>query len=232
MIVSRVSDAVWLQLFDTLPAFTPPARSTVILSPHPDDETLGCGGLIAKQRQQGVPVLVVAVTDGENAYPGLSDPQTLATERMQEQTAALASLGVDGNSILRLALPDSGLSGREDDIAASLAPHVSGDTLLVAPWVGDFHPDHEACGRAAERVSAATGAELLYYFFWTWHRGTPETIERLRLERLMLSGDELKRKQLALDAHATQLADPGAGAILPLDLLGPMRWPFEVFARP
>lgn len=41
----------------------------VVVAPHPDDEVLGCGGLIAAARAAGVPVLIIALTDGELAYP-------------------------------------------------------------------------------------------------------------------------------------------------------------------
>ena len=49
----------------------PPRKLTVVVAPHPDDETLLSGGLIAHQARAGVPVIVLAVTDGEAAYPCL-----------------------------------------------------------------------------------------------------------------------------------------------------------------
>ena len=52
----------------------PPLCRTIVISPHPDDETLGLGGFIAHQTALGSQVIVFAVTDGEKAYsdyPGL-----------------------------------------------------------------------------------------------------------------------------------------------------------------
>ena len=65
----------------------PPRKLTVVVAPHPDDETLLSGGLIAHQARAGVPVIVLAVTDGEAAYPG--DPDGLARQRRREQRQAL-----------------------------------------------------------------------------------------------------------------------------------------------
>lgn len=74
MIVPLVKENIWLEALQTLPAWLPTTAPIVIVSPHPDDETLGAGGFIASQRARGIDVSVVAVTDGENAYsnsPGL-----------------------------------------------------------------------------------------------------------------------------------------------------------------
>jgi len=44
---------------------TSAARSALVLAPHPDDETLGCGATILRKRAAGTPVHVLIVTDGE-----------------------------------------------------------------------------------------------------------------------------------------------------------------------
>src|SRR6201999_4394196 len=96
--------------------------------------------------------------------------------------------------------------------------------VIVAP-----HPDHEACGRAAKEVARRTGASLSLYFFWTWHRGGPETLRGVPLRRLLLDSDALHSKEEALRRHRSQLSHPSDEPILPDYLLGPIRWPFEVF---
>ncbi|WP_338337804.1 PIG-L family deacetylase, partial [Xanthomonas citri] len=45
------------------------ATRVVVVSPHPDDEVLGCGGLLAMAIASGRQALIVSVTDGEAAYP-------------------------------------------------------------------------------------------------------------------------------------------------------------------
>ena len=65
----RSPEAEWLAVLHNVPKWVPPMWPTVVIAPHPDDETLGAGRLIATQRRQGVPVTIVAVTNGEAAYP-------------------------------------------------------------------------------------------------------------------------------------------------------------------
>jgi LmbE family N-acetylglucosaminyl deacetylase len=205
----------------------PPDVPMVVVVPHPDDETLAAGGLIASQRLKGVDVTVVAVTDGENAY---ELNHGLAELRREEQICALARLGVPQGKVIRLGLVDSDVSRQSDELAARLRPFITEKTQVLAPWLGDFHPDHEACGNAAAMVAQEAKATLLSYFFWTWHRGRVDTIKGLRLHKFALTGQMMHAKREALACHASQLEHAPEPPILPDNLLWPVRMPFEVFA--
>lgn len=197
----------------------------VIISPHPDDETLGVGGLIFSLSEHHVPVTVVAVTDGENAYEGISN---LGQLREREQALALKQLGVSEESIVRFRLPDSGLHLCEEELIDLLRTSIPAGSHLIAPWSRDFHPDHEVCGRAAAAIAAEKNIPLTSYIFWTWHRGTPETLSGEALSAFPLSDHAIRAKQRALHEHASQLAYPGQSPILPSELLWPMDLAFEV----
>lgn len=201
----------------------------LVIAPHPDDETLGAGGLIAAERSRGVDVTVAAVTDGENAYTGVPD---LAERRRREQLCALRHLGVENEKVFRFDLPDGGVESREEELLERLLPLVSEATHVVAPWEWDFHADHKACGRAAKRAANMRGASLTWYFFWTWHFGEVKQLAGLALRRFALTPELLHLKAKALSCHRTQLVreDGGAEAVLPGRLLGPARRPFEIFA--
>lgn len=229
MIVPLISDEKWRETLQPIPTWNPPNIRTVIVAPHPDDETLGTGGLIETLRQLDTEVTIVAVTDGENAYPNEED-LGLGQVRRQEQTEALKALGVDTDHIIRLRLPDGDVSHYENRLIELLIPLIDERTHIVAPWTGDFHPDHEACGRAAEQAASQSGASISSYFFWTWHRGTPEATSALKLRALPLNISAIERKSEALQKHRSQLAHPSGEPILPEYLLGPIFWPFEVFA--
>jgi LmbE family N-acetylglucosaminyl deacetylase len=226
MIAPLVLEDEWLAALEGLPVWAPPASPLVVLAPHPDDETLGAGGFITAQCLHGRDVLVVAATDGESAYG--YDPN-LGTVRESEQRDALARLGVPAENIVRLRLPDSDIASHEAQLVDHLLTYVTKDTHLVAPWRWDFHPDHEACGRAAEWVANRTGARLTSYFFWTWHRGTTATVEALTLRSFPLNPHHLRSKSEALRCHRSQLTHESGEPILPDNLLAPARRPFEVF---
>ncbi len=222
-----MTEAEWLTVLGDLPEWHPPSLPTLIVAPHPDDETLAAGGLIAAQRSRGIDVRVAAVTDGEKAYPNTPG---LAEQREEEQANALARLSVSPDCITRFRFPDGSVSSFEAEMEERLSAMISRETLVVAPWKGDHHPDHEACGRAAARLAKRAGATLCSYFFWTWHWGNAQELEALPLRRFKLEERYLRAKSEALLCHRSQLEREGGEPVLPEVLLQPARRSFEVFA--
>ncbi len=220
------AEAEWLALLRNTPEWIPPGISTLVIAPHPDDETLGAGGLIAFQRSRGVQVRVVAVTDGEKAY---GETPGLAEQREEEQAKALARLSVAREQITRLRLPDGNVASFEEELERRLSPLISLGTLVVTTWKGDRHPDHEACGRVAERLAKQAGGTLCSYFFWIWHWGSIEDFRPLPARRFRLDSALLQAKSDALSCHRTQLQREGGEPVLPELLLQPARRPFETF---
>jgi LmbE family N-acetylglucosaminyl deacetylase len=229
MIVPITKERGWSNLVNRLPQWRPSGAPILIVAPHPDDEVLGTGGLVAVQCSLNADVSVVAVTDGEHAYPDSTDSEELGILRCSEQTAALRLLGVPVEKIIRLRLPDSDVTSHLPELLVQLFALVSPETHIVAPWRGDFHPDHEACGIAAEEVSRKTGATLTSYFFWTWYRGTPDLLKDLSLRSFPLSPSALQAKSEALLCHRSQLFRDQEEPILPPPLLAPAERPFEIF---
>ncbi len=224
--MSSVSEAEWLTVLGSAPTWNPPAQPILIVAPHPDDETLGAGGLIAAESLRGTDIVVAAVTDGEKAYADTG----LAELRPVEQAHALARLGVPGSKIHRLHLPDGDVASHEQELIERLSPLISEGTHVIAPWTGDRHPDHEACGRAAQEVASRCGAMLTWYFFWTWHWGTSASLQGLLLRKFLLTPECLFAKTEALLCHQSQLFRPQGDPVLPELLLAPARRPFEIFA--
>lgn len=79
----------------------------VVIAPHPDDETLGCGGILAWAARRDVLRHVVFLTNGEQSHPGAS--QDVASIRRHEAITASAHLGLAPTQLSFLGLPDSGL---------------------------------------------------------------------------------------------------------------------------
>jgi len=225
-ISSLSTEYEWLSALKEIPRWLPPLWPTVVVAPHPDDETLGAGGLIATQRRQGVPVTIIAVTDGEAAY---LDAVGLAETRRAEQEAAVRDLGVQASDIVRLGLPDSKVAKFEEKLTEDVRPFVRPGTLLVAPWAGDPHPDHEACGRVAEKLAKDNDVTLASYLFWTWHRKPIESITSLSMCRFELDDQLRAARSNALSRHRSQLEWKTGSPVLPDYLLDPARRPFETF---
>lgn len=65
---------------------------TLVIAAHPDDEVLGCGGLIARQAAAGCPVDVLVITDGTSTqYPGNIDMHQRRTEQLTKACEILGS---------------------------------------------------------------------------------------------------------------------------------------------
>jgi LmbE family N-acetylglucosaminyl deacetylase len=101
-------------------------KPTLIVAPHPDDETFGCGGLIKLKRASGVRVRVVILTNGEGVASGLCEhPATVVSARKREALEACQRLGIDAESVRWLQLPDSKLPHPDQpnfDVATQALP--------------------------------------------------------------------------------------------------------------
>ncbi|WP_097867550.1 PIG-L deacetylase family protein [Streptomyces sp. rh34] len=200
-----------------------PFDRVVVLAAHPDDEVLGFGGAIAMLAASGTEVTVVSVTDGEGSHPdsALVTASDLVRLRTAETRAALTELGAADSTVVRLQVPDTQVDMYEHEVTARITPLVDGADLLVAPWTGDEHGDHEAVGRAARRAAASAGVACWLYPVWMWHWAVPgdPRVPWRSLARIPLSPTALDRKRAAVGRFVSQIAPlgpgPGDAAILP-----------------
>jgi LmbE family N-acetylglucosaminyl deacetylase len=139
----------------------------VVLAPHPDDEVLGTGTLLRWLHSEGVPTMVVAVTDGEASHARSTSisPPDLRRVRADEREAALSVLGV-APALVRLGLPDGAVTHHRAALTEAIGGLVDARTTVVAPWRVDGHPDHDAVGHAATIAADHRGASLWEVSIW------------------------------------------------------------------
>ena len=175
-------------------------RSLLVVAPHPDDEVIGCGGLIARVLDAGGQVGVCVVSDGAASHPGSETfpPHRLRAARRAESLAALNHLGVGRDAVHFLDLPD-GQSHRWR-MPGEL------ERLLALPWDAvalpsgyDNHADHRAT--QAMVASRCAGARLLHYLVWPHASGIRPPEPCLSVEL----GAHRRRKAESLLHYATQL---------------------------
>lgn len=208
----------------------------VVLAAHPDDETLGAGGLIAMAAARGMDVHIVIATDGEGSHPRSTThaPAQLAALRRAEGRAAMLGLS-PGANIEFLGLRDGGLLGCIGELAATVRRHVSDDAVIVTPWRGDRHPDHAACALAARAVLRAgtSAAEHWQFPIWGWHWAQPDDLPWEVFRRFEVGDDAVDTKSRALATYRSQqlpLSDqPGDEPILSEAMLAHFRRPYEAF---
>ena len=188
----------------------------VVIAPHPDDESLACGGLIAEAHAQGRPVRVAIVSDGTGSHPASKAYPRARLKELREDEAreAVGELGLDpGHDVVFLRLPDRFVSSdgplAEKAIARIIkcAEEVGAKAMFVS-WRHDPHCDHQASYRIARAVQRQLPS-LRLYEYTVWGSSLPATtlVEpvddgfRIRIEQ------RLTRKRRAIAAHRSQTTD-------------------------
>lgn len=216
-------------------------RRLLVVSAHPDDETLGAGGLIARLHAAGATVQVLVASDGEGSHP--RSPTTtravLGRRRRDEMLSAAAHLS-PGRRIAWLGLPDGRLDEHEPDLTAAVGRLLGNDgarTLVVSPWRADGHPDHEAVARSVARALRHRGGAPAHLEFpvwaWLWARTDDPRLRPEGVLVLRLTPAERRAKQRAIAEHRSQIAplgaDPGDEAVLTPGFLEHFHRPWEIF---
>jgi LmbE family N-acetylglucosaminyl deacetylase len=217
--------------------------TVLILAPHPDDEVLGCGGLIAQAVQQTLPPLICFVTDGTGSHPNSrsfpADRLRRLRERESREAAVILGLPSDRLTFLRL----------RDTVAPHEGPLFQGAvgilvefllafrcTGIFAPWQLDPHCDHVAAHLMAAAAAARTGIRHISYPVWGLTLPTDADIGDVRVSGWRLPiGRQLDLKRRALIAHASQLGgvifDDPSGFELNGSAQHRMLRPYEIFLR-
>jgi LmbE family N-acetylglucosaminyl deacetylase len=211
----------------------------LVVAPHPDDETIGCGGLIQRARALGTPVAIDILTDGSLSHPRSRafDRARLAALRETEALSAAADLGVDGGAVTFWREPDSALT-KTDGLVARMRRRIAETRAgaIFVTWVDDPHCDHEAAFDlvVAAASGLATPPRVFAYPVWSWTVDTPRHAREGDVFRLSIGG-ELETKRRALERHASQLGrvitdDVEGFALSPADL-DLFLTPFETFTE-
>lgn len=197
--------------------------TVVVFAPHPDDETLGCGGLLASCADYGIPVSIVALTNGEASHHVQADASIdLAEIRTSEQERALLSLGLGEKlQVVRLGLPDGGGDSVDVDRVADAIDAMLPDQqnratngmAIFTTSVDDRHPDHRLAARLAADLATRRqpGAFLFSYRVWPPPAIHP-ALKALEVRYSYPIASVSHRKRLAISCHRSQFADgPLAG---------------------
>jgi LmbE family N-acetylglucosaminyl deacetylase len=220
------SESEWARVLRHSQAWSPADGRLVVVSPHPDDEVLGAGGLMHSRSSRGLPVTVVSVTDGEAAY---ANAGALGAVRQVELRAALRKLSPSHIEVLRLGLPDGRVAEQRNKLRNALAALLTCADQIVAPYEEDGHPDHETVGSVCREVAKALGSGLVRYPIWRWHHGDVDGLKNAQWGSFALSPQARRAKQQAVQCFESQLRTPVGSPILPQQVLDYFARPYEAF---
>jgi LmbE family N-acetylglucosaminyl deacetylase len=217
----------------------------LILAPHPDDESLGCGGLIAACVAAARSPLVAVLTDGARSHPNSRayPPERLRAVRAREVQAAAGHLGLSPDRVVFLNQPDAAAPHAGPGFEAIVARLVAliqqepACTAIVAPWRLDPHCDHAAASLAASAAAHVAGIRDVAYPIWGWTLPAASPVPsspgpgwRFDIRAF------LPAKRSAIQAHRSQygalITDDAGGFRLPSDLLRVFDSVYETFVQP
>jgi LmbE family N-acetylglucosaminyl deacetylase len=221
-------------------------QRVVVVAPHPDDETLGCGGAIALMCAKGYDVKVLVVSDGTRSHPNSQQypAPALRALREQETIAALEILGIEDRSrVTFLGLPDGAVPSVTSpafQIAKLRCQRYLKQTLpdtIFLPWRVDPHADHRATWQLIQAAILSLGIspQLIEYPIWDWdlqqQHSSPD-LDQISGWRLDIS-QVLSLKTQAIATYRSQLGelivDDPVGFYLTPELLTNFTRPWEVY---
>ncbi len=207
-------------------------RSTLVLAPHPDDESLGCGATIARKRAAGTAVSVVIAADGRHSHSQskIIDEWQLKEIRKQEAFDACATLGAPKENVTQLGFEDTRLyehKGELDELVEKSIRDTTPQEILVVSG-RDWHGDHQVLNQSAREIIAKLGYDgtVLEFPVWYWNDGpwidrsnlsTLDKVYRFIADpirsvvhdhpQLVSTNGFLGKKQAALRAHKSQTSN-------------------------
>jgi LmbE family N-acetylglucosaminyl deacetylase len=172
----------------------------LVIAPHPDDETIGCGGTLCLHTDRQDRAVAVFLSSGELGLEHLA-PKKAWKIREAEANAAAEKLGLAALEFLRL--PDWVVGEHIRKGAGLLSPILQRESpqLIYLPHPAEWHPDHQAALpllRAALKRGRIPQPALRAYEVWTplQQFDHVENISRV-----------MPRKLRALRAHCSQLTE-------------------------
>lgn len=198
-----------------------PKGNVLIIAPHPDDEAIGCGGLIARLIREGRTPHVVVMTGGEGSHNGCckTPKDDIVKARRNLTQNALAILGVPESHIHELNFPDGGIemSNREVEKLKDIIDDIKPDSIFVPHW-GEGWNDHVRTREIGLQL-APDGTEVYEYCVWMWYYNVWHGLDWRNARRLDMTTDEHKLKLQAMDAYIRPLAPcghPWSGVLPPI----------------
>ena len=204
----------WFLRFKSKPIEASKKRA-IVFSPHQDDETIGCGGMIALKRSQGIPVKVVFLTDGRYGRPSWIEPENIIQYRQEEASNALNVLGIEPSQTQFLNEADGSLAQLSTEkrnlLIAKLVEILQSFEAqeVYVPHHHDGHPDHEATYSLVRSAIEASKMqiELLQYPIWMLWRNplsSHKYLQKTSSAYRLFIGNFKDKKQQAITIYKSQ----------------------------
>lgn len=170
-------------------------HDVLVLAPHPDDESIGCGGSIFKHTRAGSRVKIIFLTNGDQGdFEGRFGKDYLAI-RLQSAEKALNILQVKEHEFW--GYKDRDLSSKTNEVIERLSSVIKSfsPSVIYAPSPFDIHPDHRTTFIIAWKIAQKLTLKLLLF----------ETLVPLYPNILVDITQEWQSKKRAIESYWTEL---------------------------
>lgn len=211
-------------------------QRTVIVAPHPDDEVIGCGGLIARMLAQGKKPHVIILTGGEGSLGSQSgiDREDIIKARRNLTHEALTELGLPMENLHEFNLADGHIGESTEEQLNEVRECIIGlnpDMLLVPHW-GEGWPDHINVSKLFTK-GLPNNCEVWEYCVWMWYYNVWRGLDWKNASVLRLTKEEQSLKNRAIDEYVLPLSPigrPWSGDLPPI-FLKAARGPVELYFK-
>lgn len=209
-----------------------PTGTTVFVAPHPDDEVIGCGGLIQRLLKQGGELHIVIMTAGEGSHQNCCNTpkEQIKEVRRRLCTDIDTSLGLDGQQIHMFGYPDGGIQTEHEETMRlqTLINKIKPDVIFVPHW-GEGWPDHVNTRQIIRNI-ANHHTTIYEYCVWMWYYNVWR-LDWRNARILSMTKEEHEKKLKAVDDYVTPQApcgNPWSG-VLPTVFLHANKWNKELY---
>ena len=209
--------------------------NTVIIAPHPDDEVIGCAGLIQALVERNTPPHVIILTGGEGSHRGCCDisANEIIEARHQLTIKAAITLGLPLANIHCLHYPDGGVdfANAETEKLKELLEELSPKAIFL-PHNGEGWNDHTRVLGIVKELTKSSIVNIYEYSVWMWYYNV-WNLDYPNARILRMTPAQHKRKLQAIEQYVTPLAPCGKpwSGMLPKPFLKAARWNRELYFK-
>ena len=232
----RLIRVCWIRLrLCMIPVEFIDSKRVLIIAPHPDDEVMGCGGLIHRLCKRGIPPHVIILTGGGQSHAACCH---LPEAAIKEERRAMASqitqkLGLPADHLHLLDFPDGSISPCHEEMEPlrDLVAEIQPETVFI-PHHGEGWPDHLVCRELVETMPELESSTIYEYCVWLWYYN----VWKLDWKRgclLRMTKAEHVAKCKAVEEYTVKPAPCGKpwSGVLPKLLIGACKWNKELYFR-
>lgn len=207
----------------------------VIIAPHPDDEVMGCAGLIQKLVEYGTPPHLIIMAGGEGSHRGCCDTseEAIVDARRELTLKSAKILGIPESHIFFLDYPDEHVSigHSETEKLRKLLAEIQPKTLFVPHW-GEGMPDHLQTAEIVKDLMKDKNIYIYEYCVWMWYYNV-WNLDYKNAFIVKMDKNMHERKLRAIEQYITPLAPCGKpwSGILPKVFLRAARWNKELYFK-